>query len=188
MAETKVGKAVAIAAPTIVLIIVALFAASFVVSALLGLPLSLGLPLAVRVVGGTVVLAGLAVTSWVFRYRSPADMVVSTYVTFMKLFKRAPIAEFSVRTEPLVVSGPQRYVRHPLYFGVMVIVLGGALLGGYTFVFIAAAVVLLWFRFFMIPFEERELRALFGEQYTKYMDDVPMLVPFTKRRRRPKPS
>lgn len=184
MAEAKVGKAVAVAAPTIVLIIVTFFAVSFLVSALLGLPVSLGMPPVVRVVGGAMIVAGLVVAGWVFRYRSPADMVVSTYVTFMKLFKRAPIAEFSGRTEALVVSGPHRYVRHPLYFGVIVMVFGWALVGGYTFVLVAGVAVLLWFWLVLIPFEERELRALFGDQYTRYMDSVPMLVPFTKRRRR----
>jgi protein-S-isoprenylcysteine O-methyltransferase Ste14 len=188
MAETEVGKAVTVAAPAIVLILVALFAASLLVSNLIGLPLSLGLPLLVRVVGGTMVVAGLAVTSWVFRYRHPADMVVSTYVTFMKLFKRTPTAELSGRTEQLVVSGPQRYVRHPLYFGIIVIVLGWALVSAYTFVLVASIAALLWFRLVLIPFEERELRALFGDQYTKYADDVPMLVPFTKRARSQDPK
>jgi protein-S-isoprenylcysteine O-methyltransferase Ste14 len=188
MAEAHLGKAVAVAAPTIVLIIVALFAISFFLSALLDLPLSLGLPLAVRVVGGAMVVTGLVLAGWVFRYRSLADMVVSTYVTFTKLFKRAAIADFSGRTEPLVVNGPQKYVRHPLYLGVMVMTFGWALLGAYTIVLVASVAVLLWFWLVLIPFEERELRALFGDRYTRYMHTVPMLVPFTKRARRSDPS
>jgi protein-S-isoprenylcysteine O-methyltransferase Ste14 len=184
LAEANLGKAVAVAASTIVLIIVTLFAISFFLSALLDLPLSLGLPLAVRVVGGAVLLTGLVLAGWVLRYRSPADMVVSTYVTFTKLFKRAAIADFSGRTEPLVVNGPQKYVRHPLYLGVIVMTFGWALLGAFTFVLVASIAVLLWFRLVLIPFEERELRALFGDQYTRYMDNVPMLVPFAKRVRR----
>jgi len=184
MTETTVWKAVAIAAPTIAFIVVALFAISFVVSTLLGLPPSLGPPLAVQVLGGAMVATGLAIAGWVFRYRSPADMVVSTCITFMKLFRRAPITEFSGRTELLVVSGPQRYVRNPLYLGVIVMVFGWALVGGTTYVLLAAIVILLWFWLILIPFEERELRALFGDQYARYMESVPMLIPFTKRARR----
>jgi protein-S-isoprenylcysteine O-methyltransferase Ste14 len=184
MSETNVGKAVAIAAPTIALIIVSLFVISFVVSFLLGLPPSLGLPLPLRFLGGAMVVAGLAVAGWVFRYRRPADMIVSTYVTFTKLFRRAPLAEISDRTESLVISGPQRYVRNPLYFGVIVIVFGWALFGGTSYVLVAAIVLLLWFCFVLIPFEERELRALFGDHYARYMESVPMLIPFTKRARR----
>ncbi len=182
MTQPSLGKAAAVAGSVIVLIIVALFAASFVVSTLAGLPTSLGLPLVVRAFGGTMVVAGLAVAGWVFMYRSPLDMIVSTYVTFTKLFGRTPIAERSGRTEPLVVKGPQKYVRNPLYFGIVVMVFGWALVGGYTFVLVAAFVILLWFRFF-IPFEEKELRVLFGDEYAKYADEVPMLIPFTKRKR-----
>ena len=58
-----------------------------------------------------------------------------------------------------------------------------ALMGEDAFVLIGAVVLLLFFRLVLIPFEERELRALFGEQYRKYSDEVPMLIPFTKRKR-----
>ena len=185
MSETEVRRAVAYAAPVILILISMLFAISFLIASLLGLPFSLGLPTWTRVLGGAIVVAGVAVTGWLFRYRSPANMIVSTYVTLSKLFRRTPVAEPAGRTEPLVLIGPQRYVRHPLYFSVIIIVLGCALLTTYTFVLIATVIILLWFRFVMIPFEERELCALFGDQYLKYMDETPMLVTFTKRKRHP---
>ena len=130
----------------------------------------------------------MAMRGWLFRHRSPAKMIVSTYVTLSKLFRRTPVAEPAGRTEPLVLAGPQRYVRHPLYFGVIIIVLGFALLSTYAFVLIATVIILLWFRFVMIPFEERELCALFGDQYRKYMHETPMLIAFTKRKRHPNPT
>jgi protein-S-isoprenylcysteine O-methyltransferase Ste14 len=63
-------------------------------------------------------------------------------------------------------------------------VLGWALLTSYTFIFVAAVVIFLWFRLFLIPFEESELRALFGDQYKTYSDGTPAMIPFTKRRKR----
>jgi len=71
-------------------------------------------------------------------------------------------------------------VRHPLYLGAIIIVFGWALAGAYTYVLIASFAVLLWLRFVQIPFEERELLALFGDQYRKYVESVPMLVPSIK--------
>ena len=182
---TRVGgaKAAAVAGSTIVLLVGAFFFASYLVSNLFGLPRSVAFPLAVRAVGAVMVMVGLVVAGWLFRYRSPAAMVISTYITFMKLFKRVSMAEPSGRTEPLVLVGPQKYVRNPLYFGVIVMTFGWALVGGYVFVLIGAVLLLLWFRLVLIPFEERELRALFGEQYERYSNAVPMLVPFTKRKR-----
>ncbi len=133
------------------------------------------------------VVTGLAIALWTFRYRSPSDMVVSTYVTLTKLFGRKSVAERLGRTEPLVVVGLQKYVRNPLYLGVILMTFGWALVGGYTFILVGAVILLLWFRVVLIPFEEKELLALFGGEYAKYKDEVPMLVPFTKRRKRTKP-
>jgi protein-S-isoprenylcysteine O-methyltransferase Ste14 len=184
LSKTTVGRAAAIAFPIIVVVICVLFGISFLLSNLLGLPYSLGLPLAVRAVGGVVVVAGLSVIGWVFSYRSPAKVIVSTYITFAKLFGRVPVAEKAGRTEPLVVGGPQKYVRSPLYFGVIVMVLGWAMLGAHSFVFVATVVLLIWFGLILVPFEERELQALFGEEWREYSEQTPMLIPFTKRRKK----
>ncbi len=183
MTRPNVGRAAAVAFPVIALLLGAIFAAAFLLSNALGLPALLGLPAPVQVLGDILALSGVAIGAWVFRYRSPADMIVSTYITFSKIFLRTSLSEPMGRSEPLVVVGPQRYVRHPLYLGVIVMAFGWALVGGYTFVLVGAVGVLLWFWLVLIPFEERELTALFGAQYSRYQQEVPMLVPFTKRKR-----
>ena len=184
MSEPSVMKAAAIGFPIIVIVVSVLFALSYLISTILGLPFSIGLSAVVRIVGGAIVVAGLMVMGWVFRNRSPAKVIVSTYITFTKLFGRARVADMAGRSEPLVVDGPQKYVRNPLYFGVVVMVLGWGLLTGNSFVLVATIVLLLWFGLFLIPFEERELQALFGEEWRMYAERTPMLIPFTKRRRR----
>jgi protein-S-isoprenylcysteine O-methyltransferase Ste14 len=182
MSEPTARKAASIAFPIIVLVVLTLFGASYVLSSALGLPSSLGLPVAARAVGGVVVVAGLTLMGWVFSYRRPSNVIVSTYITFAKIFRKVPLAERAGRTEPLVISGPQKYVRSPLYLGVIVMVLGWAILSSSTFVFVATVVLLLWFGLVLIPFEERELKALFGEQWVKYVDETPMLIPLGKRK------
>jgi protein-S-isoprenylcysteine O-methyltransferase Ste14 len=184
MPQVSVGKATAIAVPTIAAVVAVLFGVSYLISSALGLPSSLNLPAVVRVLGAGVVLVGVSLGGWVFVHRSPINMIVSTYITFTKLFRRVPVSERAGRTEPLVVSGPQRYTRNPLYFGVVVMVLGWALVSASCFVLVATLVILLWFSLFLIPFEERELRALFGEQWLRYSRETPMLIPFTKRKPR----
>ncbi len=185
MPQVSVERAFALALSFIVVLVVALFTVSYFVTSLLGLPPSLGLPPAARAFGAVVVLAGLAVAGWLVRYRGTRAIVVSTYVTFSKMFGRSPLSERGSRTEPLVVGGPQKYLRHPLYFGVIVMALGWAVLSSYTFVLLGTIIMLPWFRFVVVPFEEKELLALFGEEYAAYSRVTPMLVPFTKRRHRP---
>lgn len=183
MTTPRVGRAAAIAFPAILVLLGTLFVVAYLITALLGLPASFGPPVAVKVAGAVVVIVGISVAGWVFAYRTPASMVVSTYITLRKLFAREPISEPLGRKEPLVVTGPQKHVRHPLYFGVIVMAFGWALYGGATFVLVGAVGLLLWFWFVLIPFEEKELKALFGDQYARYAGQVPMLIPFTKRKR-----
>ena len=182
--DTRGRRAVAIGAPLIGLVVVGLFAASYLLSNLAGLPSSFALPVPVRLLGAAIAVLGLAVIGWTFEYRGPLNVIASTYVTLGKAILRVPAAEMSGRREPLVVGGPQRYVRSPLYFGVVVMVLGLALLSADSFVFVATPVLLLWFGLVVIPFEERELGALFGEQWKGYSEVTPMLIPFTKRGKR----
>jgi protein-S-isoprenylcysteine O-methyltransferase Ste14 len=122
--------------------------------------------------------------AWTFSNRNPAHVIVSTYVTLTKPLKRIPAEERAGRSEPLIVSGPQKYTRNPLYFGVVVMVLGWAILTAISFLFVATVVLLLWFGLILIPFEERELHALFGDEWVRYSRETPMLFPFTKRKQR----
>ena len=182
MPGVSTGRAGAVVAPIILSIVVGLYGVSYFAVTLSGAPISLGLPVAVRFLGGGLLLVGIAVGAWVFRHRRPEDMIVSTYITFAKMLGRSHIGEPAGRAEPLVVVGPQKYTRNPLYFSVVVIVLGWALFTASTPALVWAGVLYLWFQLALIPFEERELRVLFGEQYARDADEGPRLVPFTKRR------
>jgi len=177
-------RALAFVIPAITLVVVALFAVGHLVTSLLGLPPILGEPLWLRFVGVPVVIVGLAQMAWLFRYRGFSDVLLSTFVTFKKLARRSPLEERSERSEPLVVAGPHRYVRHPLYLGVVVIVLGWAVVSDRTFVLLSAGFLFLWFRLVIAPYEERELKAIFGDEYVRYSRSVPSMIPFTKVRTR----
>ncbi|HUK79380.1 MAG TPA: isoprenylcysteine carboxylmethyltransferase family protein [Nitrososphaerales archaeon] len=183
MPRSGLGRAAAVAFPVILLIVGGTYAVAWLVVDFLGMPLSLVLPLPVKVVGWACLAAGAAVAGWVFRYRSPGVMIWSTHVTFRKMFGITQVAESSRRTERLVVEGPQKYTRNPLYFAVLLVVLGWGLAAASTEVLVWSAVLLAWFSLILIPFEENELQTLFGEQYARYAESVPMLVPLTKRKR-----
>ena len=125
--------------------------------------------------------AAVALFADTFRYRNPKEMLISTSVTLRKLFGRKPIGQPAGRDEPFVVSGPYRYVRNPLYLGVVLIVVGLGFIGSSVVAFLWAFVLLCWYWFLLIPFEERELFALFGETYARYRQQVPKLFPYWKR-------
>jgi protein-S-isoprenylcysteine O-methyltransferase Ste14 len=76
----------------------------------------------------------------------------------------------------LVVRGPYRYVRNPLYDTDMLLILGTALLTqnwGLIILLVAYIAQLVM----QLRLEERELRQRFGEMYVRYCAQVPRFVP-----------
>lgn len=170
-----------IVVPFAVLTVVAVFfTLAYLATMWFRIPQELGFPLPVRFIGLLLLLTGFVLLGWLFRYRKPVDILISTYVTFSKAAsRRASLGERSGRSEPLVVQGPYRYVRHPLYSDVLLQLLGWWLLLDYSFLLISTLFLLLWFSCVVTRFEERELKALFGNDYEKYASRVPRIIPFT---------
>ena len=146
----------------------------------LGVPSRLHPPAVLRASGGIVVAFGFIVLGWLLRYRKPVEILVSTYVTMRKAIRRTRPDDASARTEPLVLQGPQRHVRHPLYFAVVVLFLGWWLVLDYTFLLFMAFLFFLWFNVVVIRFEEKELKALYREEYETYTKSVPRFFPSLK--------
>jgi protein-S-isoprenylcysteine O-methyltransferase Ste14 len=76
----------------------------------------------------------------------------------------------------LVTSGPYRLIRHPIYTGMLLALLGTGLDAGIIglAVFVCAAAVLIR----RIPIEERLMMQLFKDQYSQYTRHTKALVPF----------
>ena len=77
----------------------------------------------------------------------------------------------------LVVTGPYRHVRNPMYLGVVAMILGQALLLGSRAVLVYGGCAALAFHLFVVLFEEPDLRARFGAEYLGYCRQVRRWVP-----------
>lgn len=77
----------------------------------------------------------------------------------------------------LVVAGPYRYVRNPQYVGVVLVILGEALLTGMAVLFGYAALMAVGYHLFVRYYEEPTLGRLFGESYARYRAAVPRWLP-----------
>jgi protein-S-isoprenylcysteine O-methyltransferase Ste14 len=76
----------------------------------------------------------------------------------------------------LVTDGPYRRVRHPIYSGIIVAMVGTAIAVGWYWL-IAAALVAAYFVYSAVM-EERHLSRVFPEAYPAYKRSTHMLVPF----------
>lgn len=80
----------------------------------------------------------------------------------------------------LVINGPYRFVRNPMYIGAIVTMLGVALFYGSLSILTYAAVFFLATHLFVILYEEPVLRQTFGEDYEKYCRRVRRWWPISK--------
>lgn len=83
----------------------------------------------------------------------------------------------------LVTRGLYRASRNPIYVGVLLVLLGEALLFGSLVLVGYALVVCLWFHLFVVLYEERALRKRFGAAYDAYCRSVPRWIPDLRRLR-----
>src|SRR3954462_15836276 len=85
---------------------------------------------------------------------------------------RGPPAPYAPPRE-LVVAALYRYVRNPQYVGVVLVVVGEALMTGRLVLFGYAALMAVGYHLFVTYYEEPTLGRLFGEPYAHYRAAVP---------------
>ena len=77
----------------------------------------------------------------------------------------------------LVARGLYRYVRNPMYVGVLLTLLGEAWFFSSWTLAIYAAIVITWQHLFVVFYEEPALKRKFGESYSDYLARTPRWIP-----------
>jgi protein-S-isoprenylcysteine O-methyltransferase Ste14 len=119
-------------------------------------------PVALRVLGVGLLLAGGA-------------LVAETTARFALQGRGTPAPW--APPERFVERGSYRFVRSPMYLGVILLILGQALLLGREILFAWAVVAWLIFEVSLVTWEEPGLRRRFGESYEEYRRRVRRWIP-----------
>lgn len=125
-------------------------------------------PLAVRYLGWGLAGAGAFMVLWVFRGYDSREF-----------FGWPPTLE-AASNGPLLTQGWHKWVRHPLYTGGIVFLLGYLLIAPTLGRAITVGCGLLYL-YIGTLFEERKLMRTYGDAYTRYKARTPMLIPGWKR-------
>lgn len=96
-------------------------------------------------------------------------MVISTSKRFRKV--KTQIHTFK-KPNKLVKDGLFQVSRNPIYLGFMTALLGIAILLGSAAAFIPACIFFLIANFWYIPFEEKNMETIFGQDYRFYKRNV----------------
>lgn len=86
------------------------------------------------------------------------------------------------KANTLMISGIHKYMRHPLYLGTFVFIWGLWIMLPYASLLIANTIITAY-TLIGIRLEEEKLMKEYGEEYRKYRQTVPMLLPFLKIRK-----
>jgi len=86
----------------------------------------------------------------------------------------------------LVVQGLYKYVRNPMYIGVLSFLIGEAIFFASLLLGFYAVLGFMCFHIFVIACEEPALRAKFGDSYKRYCDSVPRWIPRKEKARKQK--
>jgi len=95
-------------------------------------------------------------------------------VTAIALFRRedTEINPVSTTNRKLVISGPYRFTRNPMYLGLVTITLGIAFWIGASPMFLAPIATFTTANWVNVPFEEAKMRRQFGAEFDAYVSRV----------------
>jgi len=84
---------------------------------------------------------------------------------------------FVLKNKELSTTGPYGFVRHPLYTGNIMILIGLCLINGFFWSFVTAF-IFLWFYYpTAIEYEDRKLKSLFPDTWEEWASMTPALMP-----------
>lgn len=129
--------------------------------------------LPLQVLGFVLLILSVAVGTW-----AVAKMGWARLLFAGALFPPGAGAEENDVPQRLVLEGPYRYVRNPLYVTDFALIMGAALLTS-NWGLVVLAVLYAAQLALQLPLEERELRDRFGVPYRRYCELVPRFVPRT---------
>ena len=96
---------------------------------------------------------------------------------FLGLATRMYASGFVLKNKELSTTGPYAFVRHPLYTGNIMILIGLCLINGFFWSFVTAF-IFLWFYYpTAIEYEDRKLKSLFPDTWEEWASMTPALMP-----------
>ena len=72
----------------------------------------------------------------------------------------------------VVIEGPYKFTRNPMYLGVTIALLGAAIFFGNALSFLSPLIFFLIMNYYFVPFEEKLMENLFGKKYLGYKKRV----------------
>ncbi len=98
-------------------------------------------------------------------------------ILFYKIGKGTLMGLSKMKTTSLIVVGPYKYVRNPMYIAVVSMVLGESFIFGSWALFLWVFIFWIMFNVYLILAEEKGLAKRFGDEFIHYKQNVRGWIP-----------
>ena len=122
---------------------------------------------------------GLALIPMFAGFAEPRSdsFAIGAVVALAGMLFRFYASGFIVKNKQLATSGPYSLVRHPLYTGNLLIMVGFTFASGLWWAVVVSAVFWLFYYPAAIEYEDRKLHSIFGDDWKSWSMDVPAVIP-----------
>lgn len=117
------------------------------------------------------IVRGLAVPLWL----TGTLLILSCSIDIIRKGRGTPAHLDPPKT--LLVTGPYRYVRNPIYLGSLSVQLGTILWFGSVLLIPYFLLFIIAYQILIVFFEEPALHRMFGAAYDQYVKEVPRWIP-----------
>ncbi|MFQ5635929.1 MAG: methyltransferase family protein [Gammaproteobacteria bacterium] len=108
---------------------------------------------------------------------TPSAFVTGAAVAILGMLFRVYASGFIVKNRELATTGPYSLVRHPLYTGNLMLLIGFTFASGQWWTLIVSA-AFWWFYYpAAIDYEDRKLHGIFGDEWRAWSSTVPAVIP-----------
>jgi hypothetical protein len=107
----------------------------------------------------------------------PAAFAVGTVLALAGMLVRLYASGFIIKNKQLATNGPYSLVRHPLYTGNLLMIVGFTFACGQWWALIVSACF--WWFYYppAIDYEDRKLHGVFGADWESWSKEVPAIIP-----------
>lgn len=121
-------------------------------------------------------LALMPFFAW-FSSPTPGLFMAGAFIVVLGCLVRIYASGYIVKNKQLATDGPYSLVRHPLYTGNLLVLIGFTLACGLWWA-PPVAIVFWWFYYpTAISYEDRKLHRIFGEPWEQWSRSVPAVIP-----------
>lgn len=107
----------------------------------------------------------------------PVSFAIGCVIVLIGMLVRLYASGFIIKNQQLATNGPYSLVRHPLYTGNLLLMIGFTFACGQWWALLVSAAFWGFYYPTAVAYEDRKLQSLFGDEWESWSGTVPAIIP-----------